>query len=60
MEMNFKMNEEEMVALYCHLSSLYLEIDNPLKEMLPRLEKELFSSLTISQIESLQNTEKSR
>ncbi|MDC7239966.1 MAG: hypothetical protein PQJ50_06360 [Spirochaetales bacterium] len=54
------MNEEEMVALYCHLSSLYLEIDNPLKEMLPRLEKELFSSLTISQIESLQNTEKSR
>ncbi len=56
MEINFKMNDEEMVTLYCYLSSIYMELDNPMKDLLYRIEKELFSNLTISQIETIQNS----
>ncbi|RDG32015.1 hypothetical protein DV872_10650 [Oceanispirochaeta sp. M1] len=54
MEMNFKMTEEESVRLYQFLSSEYAELDIPMRELLHKLEKELFSSFTISQIESIQ------
>ena len=49
-----KMSEEEMVRLYQFLSSEYEKLDLPLKEFLHKLEKELFNTLTISQIQSLQ------
>lgn len=54
MEIIFKMTEKEMVRLYQYLSSEYEDLDLPMKELLHRLEKELFDSLTISQIEILQ------
>lgn len=54
MDMNFKMAEEESIRLYQFLSSKYGELDLPMKELLHKLEKELFSSFTISQIESIQ------
>jgi len=54
MEMNFKMTEEESVRLYQFLSSEYAKLDLPMRELLHKLEKELFSSFTISQIESIQ------
>jgi len=55
MEMIFKMTEEEMVRLYQFLSHEYGNLDRPMKEILYKLEKTLFSTLTISQIESLQS-----
>jgi len=55
MEMIFTMTEEEMVRLYQFLSHEYGNLDRPMKEVLHKLEKTLFNSLTISQIESLQN-----
>jgi hypothetical protein len=54
MEMNFKMTEEESVRLYQFLSSEYAKLDLPMRELLHKLEKEVFSSFTISQIESIQ------
>ncbi|MBF9016097.1 MULTISPECIES: hypothetical protein [unclassified Oceanispirochaeta] len=48
------MTEEESVRLYQFLSSEYAELDIPMRELLHKLEKELFSSFTISQIESIQ------
>lgn len=54
MEMNFIMTEEESVKLYHFLSSNYSELDTSMKELLHKLEKQLFNSYTISQIESLQ------
>jgi len=54
MEMNFNMTEEESVRLYHYLSSNYSDLDLSMKGLLHKLEKQLFSSYTISQIESIQ------
>ncbi|MDC7231788.1 MAG: hypothetical protein PQJ58_01035 [Spirochaetales bacterium] len=54
MEINFKMTAEESIRLYQFLSSEYTSLDISMKELLHKLEKEIFSTYTISQIESLQ------
>jgi hypothetical protein len=54
MDMNLRMSEEESIGLYQFLSLKYAELDLPMRELLHKLEKELFSSFTISQIESIQ------
>ncbi|QEN07552.1 hypothetical protein EXM22_05960 [Oceanispirochaeta crateris] len=53
--MTITMTEEEMVRLYQYLSSEYEKLDTPMKELLHKIEKKLFNSLTVSQIQSLQN-----
>ena len=54
MSIILNMTEEELVGLYLHLSSDYSKLSSSMKKLLHKLEKELFRSLTISQIESLQ------
>lgn len=48
------MSEEETVKLYLHLSSRFQDLDPQLKELLHRLENEMFDVLTIAQIEAVQ------
>ena len=54
MSMLFKISNEEIVKLYLHLSSRFDELDPQLKELLNRLENDMFDTLTIDQIESVQ------
>jgi hypothetical protein len=48
------MSEEETVKLYLYLSSRFQDLDPQLKELLHRLEGEMFDVMTIAQIEAVQ------
>jgi len=54
--MIINMTEEEMVKLYTFLSSAYSELDNPMKELLHKIENQLFDNMTIAQIEELKHS----
>ncbi len=43
-----------MVRLYLHLSSRFEDLDPQVRELLHRLENEMFDVLTIAQIEAVQ------
>ncbi|NOY09854.1 MAG: hypothetical protein GXP33_13550 [Spirochaetes bacterium] len=59
--MEIKLSEKETINLYTYLKSSELTINSVLLGILQKIEKKIYSRLTIEQIEQLeiQNTKKS-